>query len=79
MRIPQRYVLNAPEARTNVPESASKAVKTTPVIVESTLMNDVGGVCEAEPEVRPENSLASESQDGPSSAQDDWNLIDTVL
>ena len=63
---------NAPKARTNAPESASEAVESTPI-------NDVGGACEAEPKVRPENSLTSESQDGPSSTQDDWNLINTVL
>ena len=61
MRIPRRHVSNAPKTRINTPESASKAVKTTLTIIKSTPINDVRGVYETEPKVRPKNSLTSES------------------
>ena len=61
VRIPQRYVMNVPKARINIPESASEAVKITPAIIESIFINKVGGVYKAEPKVQPKNGLASES------------------
>ena len=36
------------KARMNAPESASEAVEATPAIIELTLINDVGGACEAD-------------------------------